>query len=133
MAKKHTPYSDAIEQYTDTQFVRYCESLEMQAQQARDDGVFKVMEILDIDEVHSDESLVEAIRYFKKNAGQIKDDAPVNFLTEREKNSLNQKREFRSGLYCMLLSIKYSEAMQNKSLFFEHSLNYAFDEQKVQY
>ena len=129
MTKNHKLYSDKTDQYTEAEFVRYCESLEMQSTQAHEDGVFKVMEILDIDEDHSDKSLVDAVNYFKKNKGQIKSDAPVAFLTERERNNLIQDGKFRSGLYCMLLSIKYSEAMQNKSIFLEDSFKYAFGNQ----
>ncbi len=129
MAKIHKPNSEKAEQYTNAEFVRYCESLEMQSTQAHEDGVFKVMEILDIDEVHSDKSLVDAVNYFKKNNGQIESDAPVAFLTERERNNLIQDGKFRSGLYCMLLSLKYSEAIQNKSLFLKDSFKYAFGHQ----
>ena len=129
MAKIQKPYSDKTEQYTEAEFVRYCESLEMQSTQAHKDGVFKVMEILDIDEEHSEKSLVDAINYLKKNNGQIESDAPVEFLSERERNNVIQDGKFRSGLYCMLLSLKYSEGMQNKSLFIKDSFKYAFGHQ----
>lgn len=58
MAKIHKPDSDKAGQYSDAEFVRYCESLEMQSTQAHEDGIFKVMEILDIDEKYSS-ALVE--------------------------------------------------------------------------
>ncbi|HHI9459783.1 TPA: hypothetical protein ACP9C9_002413, partial [Legionella anisa] len=43
--------------------------------------------------------LIQAVNYFKKNDGCIGKDAPVNFLTEREKRILNKEGKFRSGLY----------------------------------
>jgi hypothetical protein len=52
---------------------------------------------------------------------------PINFLTEREKIIINKGGIFRQGLYCMLLSSKFSEAIQNKLVFLHHSLKFAFD------
>jgi len=48
-------------------------------------------------------------------------------LTEREKIIVNKDGRFRQGLYCMLLSSRFSEAIQNKSVFLQHSLKFAFD------
>ena len=54
-------------------------------------------------------------------------DAPINFLTEREKIIVSKGGQFRQGLYYMLLSSRFAEAIQNKSLFLKHSLKFAFD------
>ncbi len=51
----------------------------------------------------------------------------MDFLTEHEKSIVNQDGKFRAALYCMLLSIKFSEAIENKSAFIQHSLKYGVD------
>jgi len=51
----------------------------------------------------------------------------MDFLTEREKSIVNQDRRFRPALYCMLLSKKLSEAIENKSAFIQNSFKDGFD------
>ena len=82
---------------------------------------------MSLDKEHSDKNLVQAINYFNEKDGVVEKDAPMDFLTEREKSTVNQDGKFRPGLYCMLLSIKFSEAMKNKSAFLQHSFKYCFD------
>lgn len=127
MAKKSNTHCDNVEKYTDIEFTLYCESLEQQYQEATEQDIFKVLEILELDEEHSDKHIVAAVNYFKKHHGVIKNDAPLDFLTEREKNIIHQECNIRSGLYCMLLSQKFADGMSNKSLFMKHSFKYAFD------
>ena len=114
------------EQYDDVAYALFCDSLEKQYEQVKEEGLFEILKIFDLDEEHSDKNLIEAINYFKKNS-LIKKDAPINFLTEREKIIINRDGKFRPGLYCMLLSSKFSEAIQNKSVFLQHSFKFAFD------
>lgn len=114
------------EQYDDVAYTLFCDSLEKQYEQVKEEGLFEILKIFDLDEEHSDKNLIEAINYFKKNS-LIKKDAPINFLTEREKIIINRDGKFRPGLYCMLLSSKFSEAIQNKSVFLQHSFKFAFD------
>jgi hypothetical protein len=114
-------------QYDDIEYAFFCDSLEEQYEQAKKDGLFEVLKILELDEEHSDNHLVQAINYFKKKNGLIEEDAPLNFLTEREKIIVNKDGKFRQGLYCMLLSSTFSEAIQNKSVFLKHSFKFAFD------
>ena len=83
--------------------------------------------MLELDKEHSDRNLVQAIDYFNEKDGVVEKDAPMDFLTEREKSIVNQDGKFRPGLYCMLLSTKFSEAIQNKSAFIQHSFKYGFD------
>ncbi|MBA2655444.1 MAG: hypothetical protein H0U70_00470 [Tatlockia sp.] len=115
------------QQYDDIEYAFFCDSLEEQYEQAKKEGLFEVLKILEIDEEHSDNNLVQAINYFKKKNGLIENDAPINFLTEREKLIVNKEGRFRQGLYCMLLSSKFSEAIENKTVFLQHSLKFAFD------
>lgn len=115
------------QQYNDIEYALYCDSLEKQYEQAKKEAIFDVLKILELDEEHSDKNLVQAINYFKKKNGLIEQDAPTDFLTEREQTIVNRDGTFRQGLYCMLLSSRFSEAIQNKTVFLQHSLKYAFD------
>lgn len=114
-------------QYDDTEYAMYCDGLEKQYKQAKENCLFEILKILELNEEHSDTGLIQAVDYFKKNDGLIKKDAPIDFLTEREKTMVNQDNKFRQGLYCMLLLSKFSEAIQNKSVFLQHSLKFAYD------
>ncbi len=115
------------QQYDDIEYAFFCNSLEKQYDQVKKDGLFDALKVFELDVEHSDADLVQAINYFKKKDGLIEKDAPANFLTEREKMLVNKDGGFRQGLYCMLLSSKFSEAIQNKSVFLQHSFKYAFD------
>ncbi|MBA2648968.1 MAG: hypothetical protein H0U75_05070 [Legionella sp.] len=68
------------QQYDDIEYTFFCDSLEKQYEQAKKDGVFDVLKILELDEGHSDNHLVQAINYFKKKNGLIEKNAPLNFL-----------------------------------------------------
>lgn len=123
--KQNNFYSDEHED--DVEYDFFCDSLEEQYEQAKKDGLFDVLKVFELDEEHSDNNLVQAINYFKKKNGFIAKDAPINFLTEREKIIVNKEGRFRQGLYCMLLSSRFAEAIQNKSVFLKHSLKFAFN------
>ena len=125
--KQNNQYSDRNQQYDEIEYALYCDSLEKQYKQAKEDGLFEVLKVLELDKKHSDSKLVQAINYFNAKKGLIEKDAPIDFLTEREKIIVNKDGRFRPGLYCMLLSTKFSEAIQNKSAFLRDSLTYAFD------
>lgn len=73
--------------------------------------------MLDLDKKHSDSNLVRAIDYFNEKNGVVEKDAPLDFLTAREKEMVNRDENFRPDLYCMLLSQSFVEAIQNKSVF----------------
>lgn len=115
------------QQYDDIEYAFFCASLENQYEQVKKDGLFDVLKVFDLDEEHSDADIVQAINYFKEKNGLIEKDAPVNFLTDREKLLINKDGGFRQSLYCMLLSSKFSEAIQNRSVFLQHSFKYAFN------
>ncbi len=125
--QNNSPSSDnGDKQYDDVAYALFCDSLEKQYEQVKGEGLFEILKIFDLDEEHSDKNLVEAINYFKKTSS-IKKDAPIDFLTEHEKILINRDGKFRQGLYCMLLSSKLSEGIQNKSVFLQHSLKFAYD------
>jgi len=107
--------------------VNYCDALEKQYAEAKREGMFDALKVLELDESHSDTHLVRAVNYFKKHDGSITEDAPMNHLTEREKSIVNEGEKFRAKLYCMLLTIKFAEAIENKSAFIKHSYRYSSD------
>jgi len=85
------------------------------------------LKVLELDKEHSDSKLVQAVDYFNEKGGVVEKDAPIDFLTESEKRIINRDGKFRPALYCMLLSSKFAEAIQNKSAFIQHSYKYAFN------
>jgi hypothetical protein len=126
--KQSNQYGDNNQAYDEIEYALFCNALEKQYKQAKEEGMFEVLRVLELDKKHSDKNLVQAIDYFNKKCGVVKKDAPMGFLTEREKIIVNQDGEFRPELYCMLLSTKFSEAIKNKSAFIQHSLEYGFDD-----
>lgn len=125
--KQSNQYSDNNQPYDEIEYAHFCNALEEQYKQAKEVGVFEVLRVLELDKEHSDRNLVQAVDYFNEKDGVVEKDAPIDFLTEREKRIVNRDGKFRPDLYCMLLSTKFSEAIQNKSAFIQHSLTYAFD------
>jgi hypothetical protein len=106
----------------------FCDALEAQYKKAKKDGLFEVLRVIELDKEHSDKNLVQAVDYFNDKDGVIEKDAPTDFLTESEKTIINKDKKFRPELYCMLLSSKFSEALQNKTAFIQHSFKYSFDD-----
>ena len=119
--------TDSDQQHDNAEYAIYCDGLEKQYKQAKENCLFEILKILELNEEHSDTGLMRAVNYFKKNDGLIEKDAPLDFLTEHEKTIVNKNGKFRQGLYCMLLLSKFSEAIQNKSVFLQHSLKFAYD------
>ena len=125
--KQNNQYGDNEQQYNEIEYALYCDSLEEQYKKAIEVGLFEVLKVLELDKNHSDNKLIQAIDYFNEKNGIVEKDAPIEFLTERERRNVNRDGKFRPALYCMFLSTKFSEAIQNKSAFLQHSLKYAFD------
>jgi len=127
VTKHNNSYSDDHQQYDDVEFSLYCDEIERQYKKAQEDSLFEILKVLDLDKEHSDSNLVQAIDYFNEKNGLVEKDAPMDFLTEREKRMVHRDGNFRPDLYCMLLSQSFAEAIQNKSVFLQHSLKFAFD------
>lgn len=125
--KQTNPHSDRNQRYDETEYDFFCDALEKQYAQAKKDGLFEVLKVLELDKENSDSNLVRAVDYFNKKNGIVEKDAPIDLFTEHEKKIINRDGEFRPDLYCMLLSTKFSEALQNKSAFIQHSFKYSFD------
>lgn len=111
----------------DIEHALYCDELENQYKKAKEDGLFEILKVMELDKEHSDGDLVKSIDYFKERDGVIEKDAPTDFLTEREKRMVYRDGTFRPKLYCMLLSKSFSGALEKKSVFLQHSLKFAFD------
>jgi len=125
--KQDNQHSDNDQPYNEIEYAFYCDALEEQYKQAKEVGLFEVLRVLELDKEHSDRNLVQAIDYFNEKDSVVEKDAPMDFLTEREKSIVNQDGKFRPELYCMLLSTKFAEALEKKSAFIQHSFKYSFD------
>jgi len=125
--KQNNLCSDSTQQYDEIKYTHFCDALEKQYKNAKKEGLFEVLKVLELDKEHSDSKLVKAVDYFNEKGGIVEKDAPTDFLTEIEKRIVNRDGKFRPNLYCMLLSSKFSEAIQNKSAFIQHSYKYAFN------
>ena len=126
--KQSNRYSDNNQPYDEIERALFCNALEEQYKQTKEEGIFEVLRVLELDKEHSDRNLAQAIDYFnEKDGGVVEKDAPMDFLTECEKSIVNQDGKFRPELYCMLLSKKFSDAIKNKSVFIKNSFKYGFD------
>ncbi|HLX54154.1 MAG TPA: hypothetical protein VKR58_09440 [Aquella sp.] len=119
-----------MQNYSEIEYEFFCNGLEKQYKESKDEGMFEVLKVLELDKTHSDCNLVQAIDYFKEKDGIVEQDAPMDFLTECEKNIVKKDEKFRSELYCMLLSKKFAEAIKNKSIFLQDSFKYSFSSQQ---
>ncbi len=119
----------AKENNNEIEYEIFCNGLEKQYKESKDEGMFEVLKVLELDKAHSDCNLVQTIDYFKEKCGIVEQDAPMDFLTECEKHIVNKGEKFRSKLYCMLLSKKFAEAIETKSIFLQDSFKYSFDSQ----
>lgn len=124
MTYKNSRSNETIKQ---TEHELFCDCLEQQYDQAKEDGVFDILKILELDRQHSEINIVEAVDYFNEKDGVVEQDAPMGFLTEQEKNSINRDGTFRSHLYCMFLSQAFAKAIENKTIFIKHSNKYGFE------
>ena len=71
-------------------------------------------------------NLVQAVDYFNRTQGDIKEDAPTGFLSPHEIRMINRDGTFHPRLYCMLLAGKFSEGIQQRTAFVKHSNKYSF-------
>lgn len=125
-----TKQSNDSQNYNEIEYAIFCDGLEKQYNTAKDEGMFEVLKVLELDKAYSNYDLVQAVDYFKETDGVVENDAPMEFLTEYEKSIVNKGKTFRSELYCMLLSSKFAEAIENKTVFLQGSFKYAFDSRK---
>ncbi len=104
----------------------FYDHLETQYKQAEEDGLFKILRVVELDKEHSDERLVAAVNYYNQNEGNIKENAPVGIFNKYEKRMINKDGNFRPALWAMMLSMKFSEAIQEKKAHIKYSNKYSF-------
>ena len=126
-AKQNKPHSANHEHYNNVQFSLYCDEIEKQYKDAKENCVFDILKLLDLDRDNSDSKLGQAIDYFNENNGVIESDAPMDFLTDREIQMVHKDGKFRPNLYSMLLSGSFTKALENKTVFLQHSFKFGFD------
>ncbi|MBU0994861.1 MAG: hypothetical protein KJ737_20410, partial [Proteobacteria bacterium] len=100
--------------------------IEKQYDKMKDQGMFEVLKILELDEIHSDNNLVLAVNYFNERDGSIEKDAPTRFLNRYEQRMVHKDGNFRPKLYAMLLSMKFAAALKEKTAFIKHSNKFFF-------
>ena len=104
----------------------FYDHLETQYEKAKEDGLLEILKVLELDEEHSDKNLVEAVRYYNQNGGNVKENAPVGIFNKYEQRMINKDGNFRPDLWAMLLSMKFSEAIQEKKAYIKHSSKFSF-------
>jgi len=70
------------------------------------------------------QSITDAIEYFRKNNGLIRNNAPINFLEDAEQKSVAGNGIFRTSLYKVLLFIHVAGAIKSGQINLEHSYKY---------
>ena len=68
--------------------------------------------------------LAGAIRYFRKNNGTIRHNAPISFLEDTEKQAVIGNGTFRPSLYKALLFLHVAGAIKSGQINLEHSYKY---------
>lgn len=72
----------------------------------------------------SENTLIEAIDYFKSTGGHIQNDAPIEFLDTNESEALFQDGKIRVSLYKALLFIHMADAIKSGKLNLKHTYRY---------
>lgn len=67
------------------------------------------------------QSIANAIEYFKKNNGVIRNNAPINFLDDAEQRAVTGHSIFRSSLYKVLLFMHVVSAIKSGQINLEYS------------
>ena len=120
------------ERYDGFEPEEFYDNIEEQYEQGKKDGIFEVLRVLELDREHSNKDLVEAVDYFnRKKVGHVEEDAPTGFLNAYEIEIINRGGTFRAKLYSMLLSMKFSNAIQEGTAFITHSREYSFGNEDI--
>ncbi len=86
--------------------------------------VSNIIKLLDFNATTSEQSIIEAIDYFKSVDGNVNIDAPLNFLSEQEKEAIINANKLRTSLYKILLFIHMTDAIKAGKLNLKHSYRY---------
>ncbi|MBC8553347.1 MAG: SEC-C domain-containing protein [Candidatus Brocadiales bacterium] len=104
----------------------YYDHLEQQYGETKEQGLFEVLKIMELDKKHSDRHFLDAVNHFKKANGEIDKDAPIDFLNKYEQRMVTKNGKFRADLYSMLLSTKFTTLLKEKEIFINHSAKYSY-------
>jgi Domain of unknown function (DUF4158) len=84
-----------------------------------------VISLLTFNEASSDKDLLSAIGYLREKEGQVSQQAPLEFLSEEERDALWDKdNRFRTSLYKILLFIHCADAIKSGALNLYYSYRY---------
>ena len=128
MGRQKKPRSKQTKKKKKAAHAIFCNTLEMEYPHVVEAGMFDVLKIMELDEEHSNKTIVAAVNYFKSRDGEIKSDAPIDFLSPHEQTLVQGEGEFRPELYCMLLSSYFAEAVEKKTVFLKHSYRFGFND-----
>ena len=120
------PEDEGEDRYDGFEPEPYYDHIEAQYEQAKEDGLFEILRLVELDEEHSDNNLVVAVNYYNQNESDIKGNAPLDIFNKYEQRMINKDGNFRPALWAMMLSIKFSEAIQEKKAYIKHSNKYSF-------
>lgn len=87
--------------------------------------VSNIVKSVDFNFDTSDQDIMNAIQYFKKNDGDIDQDAPTEFLDNNQKRIIcNSENKIRTSLYKILLFLSMASCIKAGSLNLKYSYRY---------
>ena len=82
------------------------------------------MKALDFQSEPNADALMAAITYFKVKDGNISKNAPLDFLEDEQRTTVNNQGIFRISLYKVFLFMHIAYALKSGTLNLEHSHKY---------
>ncbi len=102
----------------------FFEALEKQSVKLQN-RVSDIVKTLEFNPSYSDQTLISAIKYFKKINDQNASKAPDEFLTQDEKEAIiNEQGKFKLSLYKILFFMHTADAIKSGQLNLKHSYRY---------
>ena len=86
--------------------------------------VSSILKVLNFQCEAGEQPIANAIEYFKKNNGAIRNTAPLNFLEDAEQKAVAGHGIFRPSLYKVLLFTHVAGALKSGQINLEHSYKY---------
>jgi TnpA family transposase len=86
--------------------------------------VSPILKVLSFQCEASAKPIADAIEYFRKNNGAIRNNAPINFLEDAEQKAVAGNGIFRPSLYKALLCMHVAGAIKSGQINLEHSYKY---------
>lgn len=106
----------------------YYDYLENRYEEQDRKGIFNKNDFMDIDEEHSDASVIGALNYmYSVNGFVTEQDAPTDFLNSHEKKAVFKNGKFRPKLYKMLLTDVLWYSLHNRTVYTKTGINYKWN------